>query len=164
MPSSHFLGALAATLALVFPACSSPPSAGGGSNTSQIQASVCAGDPRATAYAVGLSAKATDGALAVTFVDANPAPPAKGENTWTVKIADGSGQPMSGATVTVTPFMPDHGHGSSIVPQVSPMGSDGTYEVSLLELFMPGIWQVTFTITPASGPPGTVVFTFCVDG
>jgi hypothetical protein len=164
MPLPRLLISLAAMLAIMAPACSSGSNGGGSSGTATTQASVCASDPRATAYAVGLSAKATDGAFAVSFVDAEPAPPSKGENTWTVKIADGSGQPVSGATVAVTPFMPDHGHGSSIVPQVTPMGSDGTYQVSLLELFMPGIWQVTFTITPASGPADTVLFTFCVDG
>ena len=34
----------------------------------------------------------------------------------------------------------------------------------LLDLFMPGIWDVTFTITLASGPTETLKFTFCVDG
>jgi hypothetical protein len=164
MPLPRLLVSLAALLAIMAPACSPSSNGGGSSGAVTSQASVCAGDPRATPYAVGLSAQAMDGAFAVSFVDANPAPPAKGENTWTVKITDGSGQPMSGATVTVKPFMPDHGHGSSIVPQVTPMGSDGTYQVSLLELFMPGIWQVTFTLMPASGPADTVLFTFCVDG
>jgi hypothetical protein len=166
MPLPRLLVSVAAMLAIVAPACSpSSTGGGGGSNgTGTSQASVCAGDPRATPYAVGLSAKATDGAFAVTFVDAMPAPPTKGENVWTVKISDGSGGPVTGATVTVNPFMPDHGHGSSIVPQVTPMGTDGTYAVSLLDLFMPGIWQVTFDIAPASGPTDTVVFTFCVDG
>jgi hypothetical protein len=44
------------------------------------------------------------------------------------------------------------------------MGSDGTYQVTNVSLFMAGIWQFTFTVTPASGPADTVVFTFCVDG
>jgi hypothetical protein len=71
---------------------------------------------------------------------------------------------MTGAGITAKPFMPDHGHGSSVTPSVTPMGSDGTYQVTDLDLFMPGIWQVTLTITPASGPADSVVFSFCVDG
>jgi hypothetical protein len=154
----------AAALALALTACSSTSSGGGSTGGTTTETSICAGDPRATSYTVGLSAKATDGAYAVTFVDAMPAPPTKGDNTWTVKITDSAGNPVDGATVTAKPFMPDHAHGSSITPQVTPMGTDGTYEVTLLDLFMPGIWQVTLTITPASGAADNVVFTFCVDG
>lgn len=89
---------------------------------------------------------------------------AKGLNTWTVKVTDGKGNPVSGAAIKVRPFMPDHGHGSSITPQIMPMAAEGTYQVGLLDFFMPGIWQETFTITPTTGPADTVVFTFCVDG
>ena len=93
-----------------------------------------------------------------------PAPPAKGLNAWTLALTDATGSPMSGATITVKPYMPDHGHGSSIVPAVTPMSAAGTYQVTLLDLFMAGIWTVTFTITPPSGPVESLVFSFCVDG
>ena len=116
------------------------------------------------AYATGLSATSSDGKLKVSIAGAQPAPPEKGLNTWTLQLTDGSGNPVSGATMTVTPWMPDHGHGSSIVPQVMPMTSAGTYQVTLLDLFMPGIWQITFDVTPTSGPPETVTFSFCIDG
>ena len=161
-----------AGLAVFLAACST--STGGGTGGSSTSVSVCAGDPRATAYTVGLSAKAADGAFKVTFMDAMPAPPSKGANTWTVQITDAAGRPVTGAKVAVKPFMPDHGHGSSITPQVMPMGTDGTYQITLLELFMPGIWQITLSITPDvgapdagtpdAGAPDAVVFTFCVDG
>ncbi len=125
--------------------------------------SVCANDPRAEPYAVGLSATGTSG-LKVSFVSAAPAPPTMGNNVWTIKVTDAQDAPVSGATITLKPYMPDHGHGSSIVPQVMPMTAEGTYQVTLIDLFMPGIWQNTFTITPATGPVQTVVFTFCIDG
>ena len=59
----------------------------------------CATDKRAQVYAVGLQGKSTDGAITITFVDADPAPPAKGNNTWTVKIEDSAGKPVNGAEI-----------------------------------------------------------------
>jgi hypothetical protein len=142
---------------------SSSGTGGGGSTSTGTQSSVCASDPRAMQYAVGLSQTSTDGKVKIAFADASPAPPAKGANVWTITVTDGAQMPIDGATITVKPFMPDHGHGSSAVPKVTGKGS-GSYEISNLELFMPGIWQITFTVTPAGGAAESVVFTFCVEG
>lgn len=164
MSPSRLLGALALA-AVPLAACSSSRGGGtGGSAGSTTAGSICDSDPRATPYAAGLSATSTGDTVKVSFVGATPSPPAKGENTWTIKVVDNKGDPMENAAITLYPFMPDHGHGSSIVPQVMPMSTAGTYQITLIDLFMPGIWQNTFTITPASGSPATVVFTFCVDG
>ena len=135
-----------------------------GASSGSGAASVCASDPRAEAYAVGLEGKAADGAVKIRFVDAMPAPPSKGNNTWTVQVLNGADQPINGATIELTAFMPDHGHGSSTKPTVTPMGSDGTYQLALVNLFMPGIWQITFKVTPPQGMADAVVFTFCIDG
>jgi hypothetical protein len=148
---------------LVVGACSSQSPTGNGTGPVTGNPSVCSGDPRGMTYAIGLSATGMKG-LKATFVDATPAPPAKNENSWTLKITDGQGNPVNGATLAAAPFMPDHGHGPPALPIVTPMGSDGTYVVNQLDFFMAGIWQVTFTITPTSGPADSVVFTFCVDG
>lgn len=161
-PVSSGIGA-AVLAALALAACSS--TAGGGSTGgTTTNDSICASDSRATPYAIGLSAKGINGKLTATFVDALPAPPAKGLNTWTVKLTDAMGSPVSGATITVKTLMPDHGHPSSITPQVKAMGDPGVYEVTLLDFFMAGIWQVTLEATPSSGPMDSIVFTFCVDG
>jgi hypothetical protein len=166
MTLPRLLGALV-LIATPLAACASSTSGGGGTGASTggtvTTDSVCATDPRATPYSAGLSATATSGSK-LSILTADPAPPVTGENTWTIKLTDATGAPMSGATIALKPYMPDHGHGSSIVPQVSAMPADGTYQVKLIDLFMPGIWENTFTITPASGPVETVVFTFCVDG
>jgi hypothetical protein len=159
MHHRRLFGAIA-PVAVILAACSST----GGGTSSGTPTSVCDGDPRASTYAVGLAATAADGSVKASFVDAMPTPPTRGENTWTIQLTDAMGRPVNGATIAVKPFMPDHGHGSSITPQVMPMDSNGTYQVSLLDLFMAGIWDVTLTITPASGPAETMKFTFCVDG
>ncbi len=60
--------------------------------------------------------------------------------------------------------MPDMGHGTSIVPSMT-ANSDGTYTVQPLYLFMAGVWSITFTTVPASGPGDSAVFFFfCVEG
>jgi hypothetical protein len=153
---------LLALPALLLAACVQTSGGGGGAGTTSD--ALCDSDPRAMVYAAGLSATSSDGTLKVSIAGAQPAPPEKGINTWTIQLADGSGNPVSGATMSVTPWMPDHSHGSSIVPQVMPMASAGTYEVSLLDLFMPGLWQVTFDVTPASGQDEKVTFSLCIDG
>jgi hypothetical protein len=154
-----------ALVAVPLAACGTGGSGGaGGSGGSGIATSLCDTDPRAMTYAVGLSRTATGAPFKVTFVDATPAPPSDGMNAWTVRVTDGSGNPVTGATITLKPWMPDMGHGSSVTPQITPMGEDGMYQVTLIDLFMPGIWSNTFTIKTASAPLATAVFTFCING
>ncbi len=164
MVTHPLLGALALALLAVPVAACGTTSDGGGGGGGSAPTSLCDTDPRAMTYAVGLSRTASGGALTVSFVDATPAPPAENLNTWLVKITDASGAPVTDATIAVKPFMPDMGHGSSITPEITPASAAGTYQVTLLDLFMPGIWTNTFTITRASDPAQTVVFTFCIDG
>lgn len=157
--------ALVAALGSLSAACDGGETdTGATSGTSSTSESICADDPRAMAYTVGIEEAAADGSVKVRFVDADPAPPSKGNNTFMIQLLDAGGAPIEGATVTTKPFMPDHGHGSSIVPQTTPMGAEGKYSVTPVTLFMPGIWDVTFTIEPAGAASQKVVFTFCVDG
>lgn len=121
----------------------------------------CGSDARADTYAVGLAKHAQS--FSIKLLDASPAPPAKGVNTWKIQVLDGSGSPLDGATIGVTPFMPDHGHGTSVIPGVQALGG-GEYTISNVYLFMPGLWQVTFQVNGAGVPQGSVVFAFCIDG
>jgi hypothetical protein len=163
------VAALLTCMAIPLAACSSASKDGAGTGGSgsgsggSAGASLCDTDPRAETYAVGLSAMSTGGTMKVTFVDATPAPPAESTNVWTMKITDAKGNAVDGATVTLKPWMPDMGHGSSVTPQIMAMGG-GIYQVTLVDLFMPGIWSNTFTITVPSEPVTTAAFTFCVDG
>ena len=135
----------------------------GSATTSGQQQAVCAQDSRAEVYTVGLSAKAMDGAISVKYVDANPAPPSRELNTWTVDVSDANGKPIEGATIAVKLWMPDHGHGNTVIPSVTDKGG-GEYEIGDVLFYMPGIWQVTFTVTPPNGTDDQAVFTFCIDG
>jgi len=140
-------------------ACSSSSSSG---NQAAPAPSLCATDARAQTYTAGMEQKGSAGALSVKLDDINPNPVIKGNNDWKIHVVDANGTPVSGATITVKPYMPDHGHGSSITPQVAAGSDAGSYDVSLLNLFMPGIWTVTFDVTTQENVTDSSVFTFCV--
>ncbi|AKV03030.1 hypothetical protein AKJ09_09693 [Labilithrix luteola] len=142
-------------------ACSS--SSEGDSTSSGGVPTSCDQDNRKDVYAQGMSKQGTS--FTVRVLDATPAPPAKGTNTMTIQIVDLAGAPIDDAVVGVTPFMPDHAHGSAVKPVVTPAGSDGKYAVTSLYYPMAGLWRVTFSVTlPGSSAAQDVAFQFCLDG
>ena len=164
------IGLLAAASAAGCGPAETTGGAGGQSSTASSSSTgtpieaACAKDARVTPYTVGVEAKSSDGALSVHFMDADPAPPTKGYNTWTVQVLDGKGAPVNGATIVTSGFMPDHNHGTSTTPQVTPKGQDGTYEITPVILFMSGVWKIKFEVTAAGGMADSAEVTFCVDG
>jgi hypothetical protein len=105
--------------------------------------------------------KGKGGVFGIKLISLDPWPILKGDNAWTVQLVDASGAPATGATFSVKPFMPDHGHGSSIIPDIEPGMGDATFTINRLNVFMPGIWQFTFTVTKGT-QTDSVVVTFCV--
>ena len=99
-------------------------------------------------------------ALTFALLQSNPGPPAKGNDTWTIKVTDASSQPQPNLSISVLPFMPDHGHGTSVNASIT-NNHDGTYTVAPLYFFMPGVWRITFT---TASPADSAVFFFCVPG
>ncbi|MCK6569650.1 FixH family protein [Myxococcota bacterium] len=71
-----------------------------------------------------------------------PPGPKLGDNVLSVEVTDLEGEPVTGAVVTVTPFMPAHGHGSPETPAVVDVGG-GRYRADNVVLHMPGTWQLT---------------------
>lgn len=132
-----------------------------GTAVSSGTTSACATDTRKDIYTAGLAK--TSGALSVKLMDATPAPPAKQSNALTFVVTDAAGKAVDGATLSVTPFMPDHGHGSSVKPTVTPMGG-GTYDVANVYLPMPGLWRLTVTVQMPNVAAQDVAFSFCIDG
>lgn len=132
---------------------------GGGSDTTTN----CATETRAQVYRPGMQQRGDQGALNITLVDSTPGPPLKGDNTWTLQITDLAGAAQPGATLTVTPYMPDHRHGTSVKPMTTDQGG-GKYSVSPLNLFMPGLWTVTIAPRTAAGTADSTVFSFCIEG
>jgi YtkA-like len=130
--------------------------AGGGT----VQEGVCAKEKRGQQYSVGLTCAGGAG-VKLTFVDAQPAPPRLGDNTWTFKLTDASGANVVGATVKLVPIMVDHGHGSATTASLTELG-DGVYRASPVNLSMPGFWETTVKVTTAS-LDDEVKVGFCVE-
>lgn len=152
--------AVALSLATLVAACSSDDTGDGSSGSSGSKGGSCADDTRKDVYAAGISKPAD--AMTVSIVDATPAPPAKGMNALTVRVVAGGGAPVEGATVTLEPFMPDHGHGSAAVPKVTAQG-DGKYAIENVYLAMAGLWVLTVKVS-SGGAVHEAKFSFCLDG
>jgi len=135
---------------------------GGEAPAPPAKATGCAAETRADTFGVGLR-KTTASGVVVSLAEAKPAPPAKGDNYFTLRITDASGAPIDDATVSVLPYMPDHGHGSALKSTVTSVGSDGRYTVSRMYLPMAGYWEITFTVTRAAATE-EARFGFCLDG
>jgi hypothetical protein len=81
--------------------------------------------------------------VAVRF---SPRPPAVGTDAVELSFADASGAAPSGLALTVVPWMPAHGHGTSVNPTVTET-APGTFVAMPLYLFMPGSWELRLTIS-----------------
>jgi hypothetical protein len=121
----------------------------------------CQNDPRVMNWTPGLSVTSTSGTRKYVLVSIDPNPPARGTDTWSMKVTDAAGTSQPGLAVGVLPFMPDHGHGSSVNATVT-ANADGTYTVQPLYFFMAGVWRVTFWIGSNQSDVGQ--FFFCVPG
>lgn len=164
MPTARASVTAALLSTLLAAGCGGGTGGEGGQTSTATHASVCASDPSAMDYAPGMEQSAADGKIKITLVSAAPAPPAKGGNVFVIDVADEGGQPVSGASIDVKSFMPAHGHSATVVPTVKAGSQPGRYDVSGVELFMLGLWQITFTVTPAGGAAEPVVFSFCIEG
>jgi YtkA-like len=110
-------------------------------------------------YAPGLSHPGSTFTFELT--SASPPPPAPENMVWQLKVMDASGQPVTGATMTAPKtWMPQHMHASTAEPVVQD-NNDGTFTVSNLYLYMPGVWQVTVNATSGT-TTDSAVFTFCL--
>jgi hypothetical protein len=121
----------------------------------------CSMEDRADVFAVGLARPGEKGTVTVTLMASTPAPPSRGDNTWSIGLTDGAGAPITGAAVTVTPFMPDHRHGTGIKAKITEQGA-GLYQATPVNLWMPGLWEITVAATPAGGAEDRAVFRFCI--
>lgn len=90
----------------------------------------------------------------LTIVKADPDTVIKGENEWTfsVDVLDSSDaaddvNPLiteGMCQLTVAPWMPDHGHGSSM--SESEWTEENQYKVSGIDLIMPGFWEIKVNV------------------
>jgi hypothetical protein len=75
-----------------------------------------------------------------------PEPPVRGQNVGQVTVTDAGGQPVAGLTLMVLPWMPAHGHGTSVQAIVAPSATEmGVFVANPLYLFMSGEWELRMT-------------------
>lgn len=128
----------------------------------------CAADPRVDKYVAGLQKSGQAGVVLFRIVSSNPASPAKGANTFVLQLFDSAGDHAS-MSLGVDLKMPDHGHGTSVVPTVTFDANTQTFSVTPLFLFMAGVWQIDFQAYSTTSDAGTTLvdsarFFFCIEG
>lgn len=140
---------------------SSSGSSGGGVDAGDDGFIGCNGDSRAQTYAPGMAQMGKSGVFKFVLDKSVPAPASAGSSlTWTLQILDSTGKPVDGVTFPVLhPWMPLHGHSTSQVMVM--VGSNGTYTLSPLYFYMPGLWETDITAQAGSNKDSTSFF-FCL--
>jgi hypothetical protein len=117
-------------------------------------------------FVVGLEKAGSMGLLDFKMMSAEPAPPQRGDNTWVFQVnamnAGVVGDPLDGMTLTVTPFMPSHQHGTPIKVNIAAAGQPGQYTLSPVNLWMPGVWETTIRAQQDT-TVDNVVYKFCIN-
>jgi hypothetical protein len=114
-------------------------------------------------FRLNMEAIGDEGAVKGVLIAASPAPPERNENDWTVEFRDMSDAPLSDVEITMAqPFMPAHNHDGTFDPTVVALDEPGRFEIQDINLWMPGMWEVRFTVESASAGADYVVFDACI--
>jgi hypothetical protein len=116
-------------------------------------------------YTPGLKRLTDAGLFIVTIVDANPTPPERGDNWWTVQVTEPDGTPRNDLEVKAEPFMSIHDHGTvPKYPAGTSIDTTGHYEMERIYFLMPGPWEIKFTLVDPNGASDTTQFLLCIEG
>jgi hypothetical protein len=125
----------------------------------------CLNETRADTFVIGLDKPGVGGKLDFQLMSFMPAPPARGDNTWIVQVNTMSagvvGGPVSGASLNAVPYMPDHGHGTAIQVNITPMPAAGQYQLAPINMWMPGYWETTIHASNGTASD-SAVFKACI--
>jgi len=134
----------------------------GGDDEGSFEPQNCSTEDRAPTFELGLAETGGSG-YRVTVTDSFPFPVARDDNDWTITIADGDGAIAAGLDVVLDPQMPDHGHGTPVKATVAET-DPGTYEVTRINLWMPGYWEIGVQLRDTTDDlVDTLTFRVCVD-
>lgn len=156
------VGLAVGTMALALAGCSGGGGGGGtdtGESANSAMSGGCATETRAEPFSAGMS-KTGDNGVKVAIMQSDPAPPQIYDNVWELQVSDASGM-LEGATLEIEPRMPDHGHGSPRVPQITDMGG-GDYEAKRVNFNMSGYWEVHVRVKTAD-MKDEVMFPICIE-
>lgn len=102
------------------------------------------------------AARAED--LVVTYSTPDGAIRINEMHSWILHVASDSGEPVTGASITVDGGMPEHDHGMPTRPRVTGELGDGDYRLEGMRFHMSGDWEVSIHIS-ADGKADTVIVT-----
>ena len=90
----------------------------------------------------------SDGQLLQMVVYTTPdQPPTRGLSTVIMHVTDAkTGAPQDGLQVAALPWMPAHGHGTTIKTAIEAKGG-GTYVISRVNMFMGGKWDLRLSFS-----------------
>jgi hypothetical protein len=122
----------------------------------------CEEETRKDVYTPGLEKQGDT--LETQLLAIDPEPADVGRNDWVLAVVGPDDQRIEGCTITARPWMIEHNHGTSPATVDSVAGAQsGEYELTKLNLFMSGLWDVQLTIE-CSGDPEEVSYKFCLEG
>jgi hypothetical protein len=122
--------------------------------TALLMLGACAGDAGGMAQPVGDAGPfgtvvSESGALSIEARTGPDQPPTRGLSTVDLDIVDAqSGEPKDGLELTVVPWMPAMGHGTSVKPALEAVGG-GHYLISNVNMYMGGAWDLRIAISGA---------------
>lgn len=123
----------------------------------------CEEESRALEYSAGVSVVGDEGVITAALMDASPAPPARYINDWTLAFSASGAQELEGVEVEITPWMPDHGHGTAAPITIEALGG-GLFTATGIDLFMVGYWEVHIDVSAPDGSwSDRATFGFCVE-
>ncbi len=122
----------------------------------------CEKETRQDEFVIGLTKPGENSRLEFKLLSSDPAPPARGDNTLVLQLSTMAAPttPVSGASMSVSPFMPDHEHPSGKAVKITPLTEPGQYQLEPVNLHMPGLWEVTVEVDGANSD--RAVFRFCL--
>ena len=124
----------------------------------------CSGEP--VDVVENASVPCATGDCTLQVVSTDPAPPDRGDNTWTVQVLDATGTAMPISALQASPFMPAHNHGTSPADFVGVSVDQVAWTVGPFDLFMPGLWElrVAIQLDEPTDAERQVIIPFCVEG
>ena len=139
---------------------------GSGGDTSADAAIDCSTVTGVDTFTVGLEKDGVGGKLAFKLMSMDPAPPVRSDaNSWVVEVDSMSagvvGAPLAGADLVLTPYMPAHMHGPGEDPIMSAGPSAGQFKIDRINTWMPGVWQMTFSVSTPTAD--RAVYNFCIN-
>lgn len=72
-------------------------------------------------------------------------------HAWVAQVMDADGNPVEGATISISGGMPDHDHGLPTAPRATAYLGEGRYLIEGMRFHMGGAWEVVLNVKSGTG-------------